>query len=321
MRILTLATMLLAAAAPAQAASLRAMATLQGPYVFLRDLFDDAGPNADRILGPGPGPGGRIIVGAAQLGAIARQFSVEWRPTSNADRAVLEWPGRPMRREDALDAVRTALIAAGAVADCVIEMAGFTPPIVPLESAPSPAVVQLDYNSATGRFTALLAVTGQGMDPITTRIGGQVDEAVELPVPTSRIAAGSVLRPQDVHMARVSTSLVRGEVARSLREAVGMQTRRQLMAGQPLASGDLMRPAVVQRDSLVQMTLENGGLSLVGQGVALESGATGERIRVRNPSSRAVLEAEVIGPGRVRISPETRPIAAGPRGTALANGL
>ena len=120
MRILAL-TALLMAALPAQAASLRAMATLQGPYVFLRDLFDDAGPNADRILGPGPGPGGRIIVGAAQLGAIARQFSVEWRPTSNADRAVLEWPGRPMRREDALDAVRTALIAAGAVADCVIE--------------------------------------------------------------------------------------------------------------------------------------------------------------------------------------------------------
>ncbi len=59
-----------------QAASLRTMTTLHGPNVYLRDLFDDAGSNADRVLGPGPDPGGRIVVEAPQLNAIARQFNV-----------------------------------------------------------------------------------------------------------------------------------------------------------------------------------------------------------------------------------------------------
>jgi hypothetical protein len=54
-----------------QAASLRSMTTLHGPTVYLRDLFDDAGGGADRVLGPGPEPGGRIVVEAAQLNAIA----------------------------------------------------------------------------------------------------------------------------------------------------------------------------------------------------------------------------------------------------------
>jgi flagellar basal body P-ring formation protein FlgA len=41
----------------AQAASLRTMTTLHGPNVYLSDLFDDAGRNADRLLGAGTGAG------------------------------------------------------------------------------------------------------------------------------------------------------------------------------------------------------------------------------------------------------------------------
>src|SRR5476649_412094 len=103
---------------PAHGASLRTETTLQGPRVYLRDLFEDAGENAARVLGPGPGPGGRIIVEARQLKAIAVQYGVDWQPVSNADRAVLEWPGRPLPREAALAAVRAALVAQGAAPDC-----------------------------------------------------------------------------------------------------------------------------------------------------------------------------------------------------------
>src|SRR6516225_1690026 len=93
----------------AEAATLRTVTTLHAPVVRLSDLFDDAGANSDRVLGPGPGAGGRIVVEAAQLGAIARQFGVDWRPVSSADRAVLDRPGRPLRRDDVMDALRTAL--------------------------------------------------------------------------------------------------------------------------------------------------------------------------------------------------------------------
>src|SRR5262252_9473961 len=117
----------------ADAATLRTMTTLHAPVVRLSDLFDNAGANADRVLGPGPGAGGRIVVEAAQLGAIARQFGVDWRPASPADRAVLERPGRPLRRDDVVDAVRSALVSSGASADCDIDLAGFTPPLVPFE--------------------------------------------------------------------------------------------------------------------------------------------------------------------------------------------
>ncbi len=317
-KLIHLTVVLSVVAFQADAASLRIMTTLSGPTVQLKDLFDDPGPNSDRVLGPGPAPGGRIIVEASQLGAIARMYGVDWRPVSRADRAVLEWPGRPLRREDALAAVREALIASGASRDCTIEMPGFSAPIVPADATPRPAVAQLDYDSVSGRFTALLSIVGVGMEPINARISGHVDDTIELPVATSRLAAGAVLRSDDIRLARVSTSGVKTEVVRASADAMGMQTKRQLVAGQPIAVGDLMRPNAVQRGALVQMRLSVNGLSVIGQGVALESGAAGERIRVQNTGSRAVVDAEVVGPGQVRVAPGPGTVQVGARASEVA---
>jgi flagellar basal body P-ring formation protein FlgA len=295
-------------AADAQAATLRTMTTLHAAVVRLSDLFDEAGANADRVLGPGPGAGGRIVVEAAQLGAIAHQFGVAWRPASSADRAVLDRPGRQLRREDALDAVKSALVGAGASPDCDIELPGFTPPLVPFEADPKPVVSDMDYEPTVGRFSAILSIAGAAMEPIHVRLVGRVDDTVELPVATTRLLAGSVLRADDIHVARVHTTQIRGEVVRRLGDAVGMQLKRALAAGQPLAVSELMRPSTVQKGAAVVMMLDSPGIALSAQGQALEPGAIGERIRVLNPVSRAVIEAEVIGPDRVRVSPNAMPV-------------
>ena len=289
--------------ATAQAATLRSVTTLHAPVVRLSDLFDNAGSNADRVLGPSPGAGGRVVVESAQLGAIARQFGVDWRPVSSGDRAVLDRPGRPLRREDALDAVRSALIAAGVSSDCDVDLPGFTPPLIPFESDPRPVVSDLNYDANGGRFTAVLSITGQAMEPIHMRLVGQADDTIELPVAVARLTAGTVLRAEDIHIARVHTSLVRTEVVHRSADAVGMQVKRQLAAGRPLAVSELTRPAMVQKGANVMMLLDSPGITLTAQGQALEAGAIGERIRVLNPVSRAVIEAEVIGPDRVRIAP------------------
>jgi len=296
-----------------EAATLRPNTTLHAPTVRLSDLFDGVDSKADRILGPGPGPGGRIVVEAPQLGAIARQFGVDWRPASSADRAVLDRPGRPLRRDDVMDAVRSALIAAGASADCDVDLAGFTPPLVPLEAVPRPVVSDLDYDAGVGRFTAMLSVTGEGMDPLHVRVDGRADDTVLVPVATARLLAGSILQPNDIRTARVRTSIIRGDVVRNVGDAFGMQIKRAIAPGQPLLANDLMHPSVVIKGATVLMMLDSPGITLTAQGQAVESGAIGERIRVLNPSSRAAVEAEVIGPDRVRVAPSVLPMKVSAR--------
>lgn len=305
---------------PAEAATLRTMTTLHGPRVKLSDLFDDAGANADRVLGPGPAPGGRIVVESAQLTAIAHQFAVEWHPASSADRAVLDWPAKPLPREAALGALRAALAASGMPPEnCEIDLAGFTPPLVPFEAVPHPLVSQLDYDRGSGRFSAVLSVTSDGIEPINTRITGRADELIELPVATARLPAGTVLRAEDVHMVRVRAAVANREVAHLPADAIGLQLRHQVAAGQPLALADLTRPALVRRGADVLMLLDSPGIVLTAQGQAMEGGAVGERIHVMNPVSRALIEAEVIGADRVRVSPGAPSVLGGGRANRSAD--
>lgn len=303
MRILGILIAMLACTA-AHASSLRSMTTLHGPNVYLKDLFDDSGSNADRVLGPGPEPGSRIVLEAAQLNAIARQYSVAWRSVSRADRAVLEWPGRALRKDEIMAAVHTAATAAGAADDCDIDIAGFPSLTVPLETPLSQTVSQLEYDTNSGRFTAALTVTGEGMNSINTKISGRIEEMTEAPVAVTRLLPETVLRVDDVRVARVRTALLQTEVARSLDQIVGMQLRHPATAGQPLRLADLTRPPMVQRGATVLIELSSAGLSVTGQALALDAGAEGEKIRVQNPTSHAFLFAEVIGPGQVRITPD-----------------
>jgi flagella basal body P-ring formation protein FlgA len=290
-----------------QAATLRSLTTLHGPTVYLKDLFDDAGVNANRALGPGPNPGDRIIVGAAQLNAIAQQYDVAWRSASRVDRSVLEWPGRPLRKEEATDAVRAAVTAGNPGSDMDIDLAGFTPPIVPLEVAVVSTISQLDYDSATGRFAGVLTITGQGMNPIDSTISGLVEQMVQAPVASTRLLPGTVLRSDDIRVARVRVASVQNEIARSSDQIVGMQLLRPVAAGQPLLLADLTRLPLVRRGATVQIELSSTGLTVTGQVIALDTGAEGDRIRVQNITSHAYLFANVVGPGQVRVTPDAPP--------------
>lgn len=309
MRRIVLAALLLAVAPASHAATLRTHTLLHGPDVLLSDLFNDAGPNAGRRLGPAPPAGGSIVVEAAQLGAIARQFGVDWRPASSGDRSVLERPGRSLSREDVTAAVRQALHAAGASADCDVDMPGFAPPLVPADADSHSTVTQLDYDAQSGRFTAILSVTGKAMEPINLRIAGRADDTVEVPVASARLPMGTVLHADDVHLARVRVSLLHKAVVHTLAKAVGMQLRHAIGPGRPVPRADLVPPSLVQRGAVVRIALRAGGLSLMAQGVAMESGAAGERIRVMNTTSRAVLEAVVGGPDLVRVTPGSAPLS------------
>ena len=105
-----LATFLLACsfAVPAGAATLKPFTSLSSGVVRLSDLWD--GVTEDKPLGPAPAPGGRITVASAQLAAIAKQFGVDWRPGSTAERAVLERAARTLTKEDIKPKLWEALV-------------------------------------------------------------------------------------------------------------------------------------------------------------------------------------------------------------------
>ena len=181
---------------------------------------------------------------------------------------------------------------------------------MPVDAEPHLVVTQLDYDQQSGRFTAILSVTGTTMDPVNLRIAGRAEDTVDVPVATARLPMGTVLhRGRCAHGARAASPRVHRDVVHALADAVGMQLRQPVAPGRPLARAALMRPALVQRGSAVRIELHAGGLSVAAQGVARQSGAIGERIRVMNTGSRAIIEAVVSGPDTVRALPNSMPLS------------
>jgi flagella basal body P-ring formation protein FlgA len=90
---------------------------------------------------------------------------------------------------------------------------------------------------------------------------------------------------------------------------VGQQLRRPLATDLPFHAADLAPPALVTRNGAVTMVLDAPGLTLTAQGRALEAAPRGAMVPVMNLASRSVVDALVIGPGRVRVAMGTTPSA------------
>lgn len=305
---------------PASAATLRPFTTLERRVVRLSDLWD--GVVKDRDIGPAPAPGARILVEAPQLAAIARQFGVDWEPATPGDRAIIERAGQPLAREAVIAALRSALGAAGAPADADVEVAAFSAPVVAAESAAAPGVSQLSYDASSGLFTALVSVAGDGTIPAETRVSGRVVAMQDALVPVRTIGAGEVVGAADLRIARVRAARWSSGLVQSAEQAVGYAPLRPLLQGQPIAAVDLRRPLMVRKGATVRMVLTTPGIALTAEGIAMSPAGMGERLRVLNPSSKVLVEAEATGPGEVRVMPGTAPVPAGgaAAGWALAQG-
>lgn len=291
----------------AKAATLRAYGEITSSTVHLADLFDNLGTVPDRVLGPAPAPGDKITVEAPQLAAIARDYAVDWRPDSGSERIILRRAAERLDPDRVLKPLRAALIEQGAPAEGDIALPGFDPPLLPAGAKPNPTITETNFDPASGRFSATVNVSVPGMDLIMAHVSGQVSVMLEAAVLTHHVRPGTVLKAEDLRASRVRANLLRGGTPIAIGAALGQALRHDLPPGQPLATGDVVRPVLVARSSAVRMHLDSGEISLSAQGLALEDGGLGETIRVQNPSSKAVVLATVTSPGEVRVVAERAP--------------
>jgi flagella basal body P-ring formation protein FlgA len=291
---------------PAGAATLRAFRTLSGATVRLSDLFGDlAAP--DRVLGAAPAPGTRILVKAPQLAAIARDFGVDWRPVSGAEQTIIERDSTAYPRSALEALLRAPLTSAGAPPDAGISLPDYAPPMLPAGATPHATLADFNYDPASYRFSALLMVSVPDTEPVALRLAGEVVPMVDVAMLTHHLQAGSVLSAQDVNAGRVPAVSLRGEPALNPTAAIGLALRRDMPPGRPLVMGDLVHPVLIARNATVRMALTAGAIALSAEGTALEDGVMGAHIRVLNPSSHAVILAEVTGADEVRIMPGHTP--------------
>ena len=286
--------------ARAQTVAVRSHTLVEDQVLRISDIFEGSS-RGDVVVGAAPNPGQRCVIEASQLAGIARRFNVDWRPMSGSERSVIERPGQALSREAAIEVLRAELLGLGLPADAELELAAFSPPILPLNALPRLSAEGGNYENASNRFAATLIVMADGMPSIRMRVTGRAIATAPAIVATRRLAVGDVVGPQDAKLVQLRAERVRPGTAQRLEDVIGMQVRRPIGMELPFMGADLMVPHIIAKNEVVIMMVEGPGLSLTTQGRAMESAARGGRLSVMNLSSRTVVEAEAIGPGRVRV--------------------
>lgn len=120
-----------------------------------------------------------------------------------------------------------------------------------------------------------------------------------IPADAETLVAARVLRAQTILAAedlKLEPSTVSGALSSS-HEAIGMETRIAIYAGQPIKPEDLGPPAIVDRNQKISIAFRKGGLTILAEGRALSRGGVGDSIRVMNSSSKTTVYATLAEDG------------------------
>jgi flagella basal body P-ring formation protein FlgA len=117
-------------------------------------------------------------------------------------------------------------------------------------------------------------------------------------VASGPVAANEALTDAQVTIERRDISNIADPIS-SPQEAVGQMSRRMLRAGDILRGGQLSSPILVKRGDAVMMVARREGIEVSTAGEALDAGARGAMIRVRNAGSGQVVRMRVAAPGIV----------------------
>jgi len=159
----------------------------------------------------------------------------------------------------------------------------------------------VNYQDRTGRFTAMVSA-GEGANATEKiRLSGRAYRVAEVPVFSNRVLRGDIIKSADVKWVRMRADRVQADILMHMDDLIGMTPKRGIRAGAPIRVTDVQRPQLVKKNDLVTIVHHVPNMILTAQGKALQNGADGDIIQIKNAQSTQVIEAEIIGPGRVAV--------------------
>ena len=130
-----------------------------------------------------------------------------------------------------------------------------------------------------------------------------VVELREVAVLTRALNRGEPVRAGDLVTERRPREAVASDAQASATTVLGEVAQHMLPVGTVLRVSDTAPPELVARGETVTIVYETASVSLSMRGLSNDAGRLGAVVNVVNVASKKVLQATVIGPGRVSVGP------------------
>ena len=290
-------------AANARAVSLKESSLVHGDKITLGDIFYDLPRDEDRVLGAAPKPGQEMTLNARTLLRIALATELSWRPASNTDKITLKRDATIIGKDQIEGELQQALIDQGVTGDFTISIAEqFQKIALPADQPAEFEISKMSVTDDNKKFDAVLKLPSAANPVQTLQISGQIQPVVEVPVLRANIQNGTIIGYEDLEMKKIRDIDFSADTISDPEKLVGMTARRMIPAGRPIKDVDIEAQQLIERGSLVVLSLNSGALSLTTEAKALENGAKGDVIRVLNTTSNQTLQATVVAENLVSVT-------------------
>lgn len=279
---------------------LKQRAVVGGDGIRLSDLFANVPPESDGRIADSPAPGDRLVFGARQLLHYARTFGLSWSPRDAKVFAEVVRDSMAVPLEVLRDALVHEIEAQRADGDFEVEIYNRDVPLfVATGTRPELVIRNLVLDTRNNRFDASVSLAGSNAAPVV--VNGRIEPMLEVPVLRIHATPGDVIAESDVQWTRVEARRAGANTVTRLEDLIGRTPRRPIAAGQAVRISDIKPNFVINRGDLVTIVLKSGTMTLTARAEAMERGAVGSVIRVRNNHSRKILETRVLAADTVAV--------------------
>ena len=154
---------------------------------------------------------------------------------------------------------------------------------------------------ATPRTNMVVGIRCVGSRPWKIYLPVSVKRYQKVLVSTASLPRGHTITSADLSLEKRDIHRVRHHITDPQR-IDGMILKRPISAGAALTRAMLTAPRLVSRGDDVTIIARSGLVAISVKGKAMMNGRKGDKIRVRNTSSRQVIQAIVTSNGRVELA-------------------
>ena len=160
----------------------------------------------------------------------------------------------------------------------------------------------LQIDTQARRWQAQANILSNGKTETVKPVSGTYIALVDVPVLTRQLSRTDVIEASDITTKTVADRQLRKDTVTEAKLLIGQSPRATISSNRPIRQSEVSAPILIKKGEPVQLTYTNPYMSLRTTGIALQDGALGEMIRIKNDKSEKAVSGRVAANGHVEVN-------------------
>jgi len=161
-------------------------------------------------------------------------------------------------------------------------------------------LTSFELDEKAKRFTAFLTIAG--LAPV--EISGRYIEFIEVPALKRKMTSVDIIKAEDIAYVDLDARKAERGFVVDEAELIGKSPARIIFANKPIIAAQIKEQTLVEEKKPVTIYFKNNLIVMQDMGIAMENGAKGDLIRVKNSTSGIIINAKVTGENLVEVAPQ-----------------